>query len=64
MFWQDSAQAKAVVRRGGPGVDVNMVTRNIASYAIWLAQDSAESGPHIRFLIDAIEEGAITIRRA
>jgi hypothetical protein len=30
----------------------------------WLAQDSAENGPNIGFLVAAIEEGAITVKRS
>jgi hypothetical protein len=60
-FWHYGAKAKAVVRSAGAGVDVNLVTESVASYEVWLAQDSAEEGPNLRFLETAIDYGNITI---
>jgi hypothetical protein len=30
---------------------------------MWLAQDSAETGPNLRFLVAAIDEGDIKLNR-
>jgi hypothetical protein len=42
MYWHDGAKATAVVRRGGANVDIHMVSKSIARFFLWLAQDSAE----------------------
>jgi hypothetical protein len=58
--WHNGAKAKAVVRRAGASMNVNLVTESVASYAVWLAQDSAEEVPNLRFLEAAIDDGNIT----
>jgi hypothetical protein len=63
MYWHDVAKAMAVVRRGGANVDVHRVSKSVASFCMWLAQDSAETGPNLRFLVTAIDEGDIKLNR-
>jgi hypothetical protein len=46
---------QAVVRLGGAKVDVDGVSKSIASYSTWLAQESAENWPNLTLFVASID---------